>query len=180
MWLCVNSAGVITCQLASNCFKYYNLSYDIRFAWCYWDKILKFNVFPFSRFRPSACRITSRRLTATRGGGMANDWKWLWYCSMSSGWHTLPLSSHPDEIANFDFPQHAVALQRFRRKRTTTATPSKTALYIGNERLCTRCISLHDTQWPQESVAVIGSAGGHNKYSWFAGKTFCYDICIIW
>ena len=33
---------------------------------------------------------------------------------MSSGWHTLPLLSHPDEIANFDFPQHAVALQRFR------------------------------------------------------------------
>ena len=23
--------------------------------------------------------------------------------------------SHPDEIANFDFPQHAVALQRFRK-----------------------------------------------------------------
>ena len=33
---------------------------------------------------------------------------------MSSGWHPLPLLSHPDEIANFDFPQHAVALQRFR------------------------------------------------------------------
>ena len=25
----------------------------------------------------------------------------------------LPFLSHPDEIANFDFPQHAVALQRF-------------------------------------------------------------------
>ena len=34
---------------------------------------------------------------------------------MSSGWDTLPFLSHPDEIANFDFPQHAVALQRFRR-----------------------------------------------------------------
>ena len=33
---------------------------------------------------------------------------------MSSGWDTLPFLSHPDEIANFDFPQHAVALQRFR------------------------------------------------------------------
>ena len=33
---------------------------------------------------------------------------------MSSGWHTLALLSHPDEIANFDFPQHAVALRRFR------------------------------------------------------------------
>ena len=33
---------------------------------------------------------------------------------MSSGWHRLPFLSHPDEIANFDFPHDAVALQRFR------------------------------------------------------------------
>ena len=33
---------------------------------------------------------------------------------MSPGWDTLPFLSHPDEIANFDFPHHAVALQRFR------------------------------------------------------------------
>ena len=33
---------------------------------------------------------------------------------MSSGWHRLPFLSHPDEIANFHFPHHAVALQRFR------------------------------------------------------------------
>ena len=39
---------------------------------------------------------------------------------MSSGWDTLPFLSHPDEIANFDFPHHAVALQRF---RTTSALP---------------------------------------------------------
>ena len=32
----------------------------------------------FSQPRSSACRITSRRLTATRGGGVANDWRWLW------------------------------------------------------------------------------------------------------
>ena len=32
---------------------------------------------------------------------------------MSSGWDMLPFLSHPDEIANFDFPQDAVALQRF-------------------------------------------------------------------
>ena len=37
---------------------------------------------------------------------------------MPSGWHTLPFLSHPDEIANFGFPQHAVALQRFRIHRT--------------------------------------------------------------
>ena len=33
---------------------------------------------------------------------------------MSSGWDTLPFLSHPDEIANFHFPHHAQALQRFR------------------------------------------------------------------
>ena len=46
---------------------------------------------------------------------------WGWYLTrmsygiviMSSGSDTLPFLSHPDEIAIFDFPQHAVALQRF-------------------------------------------------------------------
>ena len=38
---------------------------------------------------------------------------------MSSGWHRLPFVSHSDEIANFDFPHHAVALQRFRRNPIT-------------------------------------------------------------
>ena len=46
---------------------------------------------------------------------------WSWYLSrtsygkviMSSGWHTLPLLSHPDETADFDFSQHAVVLQCF-------------------------------------------------------------------
>ena len=48
---------------------------------------------------------------------MSSGWLWdlIWmsYCIsvMSSGWHTLPLLSHADEIANFDFSQHAVALQ---------------------------------------------------------------------
>ena len=41
---------------------------------------------------------------------------------MSSGWHTHPLLSHPDEIANFDFAQHALALQRFRTLPTVTCT----------------------------------------------------------
>ena len=49
---------------------------------------------------------------------------WGWYLIrmsygyviiMSSGWDTLPCLSHPDEIANFDFSQHAVAFQRFRK-----------------------------------------------------------------
>ena len=54
---------------------------------------------------------------------MSSGWlNWGWFLIrmsygnviMSSGWDTLPFLSHPDEIANFDFPQHPVALQRFR------------------------------------------------------------------
>ena len=54
---------------------------------------------------------------------MSSRWlNWGWYLVwmsygnviMSSGWDTLPFLSHPNEIANFDFPQHAVALQRIR------------------------------------------------------------------
>ena len=53
---------------------------------------------------------------------MSSGWlNWGWFLIpmsygnviKSSGWDTLPFLSHPDEIANFDFPQHAVALQRF-------------------------------------------------------------------
>ena len=58
---------------------------------------------------------------------MSSGWlNWGWFLIrmsygnviMSSGWDTLPFLSHPDEIANFDFPQHAVALQRFRTIET--------------------------------------------------------------
>ena len=59
---------------------------------------------------------------------MSSGWlNWGWFLIrmsygnviMSSGWDTLPFLSHPDEIANFDFPHHAVALQRFRNIRTS-------------------------------------------------------------
>ena len=43
---------------------------------------------------------------------------------MSSGWHRLTFFSHPDEIANFDFPHHAVALQRFLTVTTTSLSAS--------------------------------------------------------
>ena len=55
---------------------------------------------------------------------MSSGWlSWNWYLIrmsydnviMSSGWHTLPFLCLPDEIPNFDFPYHAVALQRFCR-----------------------------------------------------------------
>ena len=54
---------------------------------------------------------------------MSSGWlSWIWYLTrmsydnaiMSSGRHTLPFLSHPDEIANFNFPHHAVARQLFR------------------------------------------------------------------
>ena len=54
---------------------------------------------------------------------MSSGWlNWGWFLIrmsygnviMSSRWDTFPFLNHPDEIANFDFPQHAVALQRFR------------------------------------------------------------------
>ena len=50
---------------------------------------------------------------------MSSGWlSWNWYLIlmsydnviMSSGWHTILFLSHPDEIASFNFSQHAVAL----------------------------------------------------------------------
>ena len=58
---------------------------------------------------------------------MSSGWlNWGWFLTrmsygnviMSSGSDTLPFLSHPDEIANFDFPHHAVAPQRFRNPGT--------------------------------------------------------------
>ena len=63
---------------------------------------------------------------------MSSGWlNWGWFLIrmsygnviMSSGWDTLPFLSHPDEIANFDFPHHAVALQRFRSYHPTHPIP---------------------------------------------------------
>ena len=63
---------------------------------------------------------------------MSSGWlNWGWFLIrmsygnviMSSGWDTLPFLSHPDEIANFDFPQHAVALQRFRTEQHHCVEP---------------------------------------------------------
>ena len=55
-------------------------------------------------------------------GWLSSNWYLIRMCYdnviLSSGWHTLPFLSHPDEIANFDFPQHVVALQRFRNNVT--------------------------------------------------------------
>ena len=53
---------------------------------------------------------------------MLSGWlNWGWYLirmsyvnvMMSSRWQSLPFLNHPDERANFDFPQHGVAPKRF-------------------------------------------------------------------
>ena len=53
---------------------------------------------------------------------------------MSSGWHRLPFLSHPDEIANFDFPHHAMALQCL---CTEHMTPTRQALPPGRSSCIT-------------------------------------------
>ena len=81
---------------------------------------------------------------------MSSGWlNWGWFLIrmsygnviMSSGWDTLPFLSHRDEIANFDFPQHAVALQRFRTIQRSTVIHVvcrlfKILLYIYNLKIC--------------------------------------------
>ena len=97
---------------------------------------------------------------------MSSGWlNWGWFLIrmsygnviMSSGWDTLPFLSHPDEIANFDFPQHAVALQRFRRNLCACfCFYRRNCLWLclllsthlqpnafGNHSPCTRCRLLH-------------------------------------
>ena len=84
MWHCVISWGVIACKLASNCLKYYHLWYAVIFACCYWEKKCEIQRFPFSpSFDRQRFWITSRRLTVTRGGGVANNWRWLCICVSS-------------------------------------------------------------------------------------------------
>ena len=63
---------------------------------------------------------------------------------MSSGWDALPFVSHPDEMANFDFPQHAVALQRFRTRVPTRSVDTEKPLRItassGNPKTTQGCL----------------------------------------
>ena len=82
---------------------------------------------------------------------MSSGWlNWGWFLirmsygtvTMSSGWDTLPFLSHPDEIANFDFPHHVVALQRFRRSNWRTVDEARVrrfwTAYIVESRLSCR------------------------------------------
>ena len=79
---------------------------------------------------------------------ISSGWlSWGWYLIrmsngtviMSSGWDTLPFLSHSDEIANFDFPQHAMALQRFRRLLQQSPLWCKRLQYIPATALPEQC-----------------------------------------
>ena len=79
---------------------------------------------------------------------MSSGWlNWGWFLIrmsygnviMSSGWDTRPFLSHPDEIANFDFPQHAVALQRFRTGHTLHALHAGHTLHAMHAPIVSHC-----------------------------------------
>ena len=74
MWHCVISRGVIACQSARNCFKYYNLWYVVRFAWCYWEKISKFNFF---HYLPASAVSVSDNFSSPHGDSRWGRGKWL-------------------------------------------------------------------------------------------------------
>ena len=86
---------------------------------------------------------------------------------MSSGWDTLPFLSHPDEIANFDFPQHAVALQRFRTYQTASRTCH--AIYVGINIVfpstsMARKLSRHFRHMFNTNFFVPGKSNSHKLY----------------
>ena len=92
---------------------------------------------------------------------MSSGWlNWGWFLIrmsygnviMSSGWDTLPFLSHPDEIANFDFPQHAVALQRFR----TSLLANRQSWAVDNRTVKTE--NFHDANF----VVTGSTASCHN------------------
>ena len=90
---------------------------------------------------------------------MSSGWlNWGWYLIrmsygsviMSSGWDTLRILTHQDEIANFDFPHHAVAVQRFRTDQLDTLW------HIALEDMYTYSLSVVPfvCQWQRQSEAL--------------------------
>ena len=91
---------------------------------------------------------------------MSSGWLyWIWYLIrmtydhviLSSGWHTLPFLSHPDEIAIFDFSQHVMALKRFRRGQHCTAWTVLDGFspYLAPIISCMRgCVTCNE-RWPR-------------------------------
>ena len=92
MWDCVISGGVIACQSARNCFKYYNLWYAVRFAWCHWGKISKFNIF---HFLPASAVSVSDNFSSPHGDSRWGRGKWLEVTVVSSD-GSVPLTFAED------------------------------------------------------------------------------------
>ena len=137
MWHCVISAGVITCQLVSNCFKYYNLWYAVRFTWCYWEKILKFNLFYFLPVSPvSVSDKYSSPYGDSRWGHIGSDCaRWApvtatykvpsrpheFICATNS--HACQPSGGPgDSRSSSEFPQEPLALTHWGRDKMTAVS----------------------------------------------------------
>ena len=99
---------------------------------------------------------------------------------LSSGWHTLPFLSHPDEIVNFDFPHHAVTLQRITKTNTPppphthTPQPPKTkqnkTKNTGTVRSCKFLILV---MW------MLGNAHFLLWYKYNTMQAYDYWRCII-
>ena len=88
MWHFVISGGVIARQSASNCFKYYNLWYAVRFAWCHWGKISKLNIF---HFLPASAVSVSDNFSSPHGDSRWEHGKWLEVTVTPSNIHTVLL-----------------------------------------------------------------------------------------
>ena len=90
-----------------------------------------------------------------------------WLTVMPSGWGTLPFLSHLDDIADLDFPQHAVVLQSFR---------TKLPRFLGS-----RCVSdgyslLQHTLGPRLDTTVVFSyVDSHYKDETVARPSYHYD-----
>ena len=74
MWLYVNLGCIIACHFLDNCFKYCNLQCTVAFAWCYWEKIKKFNIF---RCLPVSAVSVSDNFSSPHGDSRWGRGKWL-------------------------------------------------------------------------------------------------------
>ena len=160
------------------------MTYDV--ALCHPDEIT--NLIPKSSgwlsYSQYLIRMTYRRCI------MSSGWlTWRWYpirmsygnVIMSSGWDTLPLLSHPDEIANFDFPHHAVALQRFRRNQICSFWWNSDSWTFDQRFRSNIATSWFGWKW-SISVSVKNSVGPSWNYqiSWMYERCFRSSGRSLW
>ena len=85
---------------------------------------------------------------------------------MASGRHTLPFLNHPDEKANFDFPHHVVALQRFNKINRPPVNSSHRGQWRGALMFSSICawINAKITNWEAD---------------YFRGHRTHYDVTVM-